>query len=157
MKRITYAVTFIFFLAVSGYILFKYLHDSLFACTADVEFIVNTNVSTFKLDGDYDFVINKENKASINVSGTFYVENEKYEINRTYFIDYLKNKGDEYYTMKVTHKEIHSSDNTPTEIYEKLFIPYSLNAPFYLKVLHLNNDLYLIQGLKRSFFTCIRQ
>ncbi|EQC1082473.1 hypothetical protein ACY2HL_004406 [Enterobacter roggenkampii] len=157
MKRITYAVAFFFFVAFSGFVLFKYLHDSLFACTADVEFIVNTNDSSFKLDGDYDFVINKENKASINVSGTFYVGNEKHEINRTYLIDYSKNKGDEYYTMRIAHKEIHSTDNTPTEIYEKLFIPYSLNFPFYLKVLHLKNNLYLIQGLKRSYFTCIRQ
>ena len=157
MKSIAYTVTFFIVTAISAYVFLRDWHKDLFACTADVEFIVKTNNSIFKLDGDYDFLINKENKASINISGTFYIENKKHEINRIYFIDYLKRKSDEYYIMKIVDKEIHSTDTTPTETFEKLFLSQGFNVPFYLKIKHLNKDLYLVEDLKRSYFTCIRQ
>ncbi|MEY7874976.1 hypothetical protein [Enterobacter roggenkampii] len=157
MKSIAYAVTFLIVMAISAYFLLRDWHNNLFACTADVEFIVKTNKSTFKLDGDYDFLINKENKASINISGTFYIENEKHEINRIYFINYLKNRNDEYYVMRMVHKEVHSTDTTPTEVFEKLFFSQGFNLPFYLKVKHINKKLYLVEDLKRSYFTCVRQ
>ncbi|EKS6735945.1 hypothetical protein OR233_004433 [Enterobacter asburiae] len=157
MKRFAFVVPFLVISAVSAFIFLKDWQKSLFTCTADVEFTVRTNNSTIKLDGDYDFVIHKENNASINVSGTFYIDNEKHEVNRIYLLDYSKNKGDEFYTMKTVDKKVHRTDSTPTALYEKYFIAQGIGVPFYIKIRHLNNNLYLIEGLKRSYFTCIRQ
>ncbi|BEU80983.1 hypothetical protein EAG21025_42960 (plasmid) [Enterobacter asburiae] len=158
MKKIIITQSLFFFsLFICGYLFYESWRADMFTCIADVDFTVNTKNTSARLDSDYDFIIGRSSDASIHVNGLFYVGENKYEINRTYFFNYLKSKGDVLYTMNFVRREVHSPDNAPSEIYENLFLPQSKNAPYFIKIQHLRNDLYLIEGLKRTYFTCQRQ
>lgn len=156
-KKYLLALFFLVISAASGFIFVKTWRGSVFTCTADVEFSVLRDGQKIRLDSDYDFVIGSDNKASINVSGTFFINDHKYDLNRTYFLDYAKKTGDTYYTFTMTHAEVHKLDNTPGDIFETYFIAQRASIPFFIKISQLNNDLYLVESLKRTYFTCLRQ
>ncbi|UAN38685.1 MULTISPECIES: FidL-like protein [Enterobacter] len=127
-----------------------------FTCVADVNFIVNKNNEIIKLDSDYDFVLEPNRKASIHINGTLTFNDRNYDLNRAYFMEYSRKNNSFYYEMHIVNKSKHKLDNTPDELFEAYFMAQNLSAPFYLKVSKIRNNLYLTEGLKRTYFTCLR-
>lgn len=127
-----------------------------FTCVADVNFIVNKNNEAIKLDSDYDFVLKPNGKASLHINGTLTFDDKSHEINRTYFIEYTRKNNSFYYEMQIVDKSKHKLDNTPDELFEAYFMAQNLSVPFYLKVSKIRNNLYLTEGFKRTYFTCLR-
>lgn len=143
------------FLILFYYILHKDNSDA-FTCTADVNFTVLKNNEQLKFDGDYDFILMTDNKATIHINGTFIYNDIKHEVNRTYFLNHKKDKNGVFFTVQITNKQINKFDNTPSDIFETYFIAQNEKTPSYLKISNINSNLYAVEGLRRTFFTCIR-
>ncbi|AZV03704.1 hypothetical protein ELK40_00585 (plasmid) [Enterobacter sp. N18-03635] len=149
--QITVVLIAVFFLCT-----YYFFVDRTFTCVADVNFIVNKNNESIKLDSDYDFVLKPNNKATMHINGTLIFNDKRYELNRTYFIEYTRKHNSLYYEMLIVNKDKHKLDNTPDELFEAYFMAQNISIPFYLKVSKIRNNLYLTEGLKRTYFTCLR-
>lgn len=160
MKKIFF-LYFILFLFLSVFFLMGYFYwakkHNIFSCTADVDFNVIANADRLRVDGDYDIIFYSDDTASIQISGNLYVNDEKFDLNRIYNLKVKRTNTDSLYAMKIISSNIHKLDTVLPDIYETYFLTQNVNVEFLFRISNLTSNLYVIEGLKRSYFTCLKQ
>lgn len=125
-----------------------------YSCLTDANFSTVSVKDIYKLDADFNLLASGKNNIALSVSGVLYINNISYNVDRVYYFTSLKLSQKNIFKMDLISKSVSDSDAAGTGLMEKFFSLPREKQSVFIKLSRIKSNLYLIEGLSRSYLTC---